>query len=653
MIVLTNLGKSFGQQNLFSGVDLQLTAGNRYGVVGANGSGKSTLLSVLAGEEGPSDGSVSIPRRTRLGLLRQDHFGFEQVPILNVAMQGRWELWQAMEEKETLLAQDDDLFDGERFAELEEIVQDQGGYTLEAEAGEILEGLGIPAPIHREPISTLSGGFKLRVLLAQVLVARPDALLLDEPTNHLDILSIRWLEKFLGDYDGCGILVSHDHRFLDNVCTHILDVDYETISLYRGNYTDFETAKKEDRERREAEIEKQEREIADLQAFADRFRAKATKARQAQSKLKQMERIVIEPLPRSSRRYPVFRFDQCRPSGKIAVEAKGLSRAYDDNQVLSGVSLQVPRGDRLAIIGPNGIGKSTLLKILVDRLEPDEGRVEWGYETHPGYFPQDPGSLLGDPKRTVESWLWDACPGEPVGFVRGKLAKVLFSGEDVQKRIRSLSGGEASRLLFCRLGILQPNVLVLDEPTNHLDLEAIEALVVALKEFEGTLVFVSHDRWFVSELATRILEITPNGILDFPGTYDEYLESCGDDHLDGEQVDLRVRREKRVEKARRKSAAPGKRRARNRELTTRRRALEKELEAVTGEVEEAEARVHAINELFADPGFFARTPHAEVRKLENEQKERAARAQELMGRWEELENELENNAREAAALKED
>jgi ATPase subunit of ABC transporter with duplicated ATPase domains len=430
-------------------------------------------------------------------------------------------------------------------------------------------------------------------------------------------------------------------------------VDYETISLYRGNYSRFESAKEEDRARREAEIEKQEREIADLQAFADRFRAKATKARQAQSKLKQMERIVIEPLPRSSRRYPVFRFPQCRPSGKMVMEASGISKAYGDNQVLREVSLAVPRGDRMAIIGPNGIGKSTLLKILMSELEGDEGRLEWGYETHPGYFPQDPRSLLGDPKRTVESWLWEACPGEPVGFVRGRLAQVLFSGEEVDKKIRNLSGGEASRLLFCRLGIEEPNVLVLDEPTNHLDLEAIQALVTALRDFEGTLIFVSHDRWFVSELATRILEITPQGIQDFPGTYSEYLESCGDDHLDGEQVDLRVRRAKRAEKARRRDASPGRARKEGRELRAQRRELEKELEEVTVAVEEAEARVNDINELFADPGFFSRTPHAEVRKLEHEQKEQSARAEERLARWEALEEELETVAGRIAALEGD
>lgn len=551
MIAVSGLAKGYGPQTLFTDVAFQLNPGNRYGLTGANGSGKSTLLRVLAGQEEPTAGTVSIPKKARLGVLRQDHFQYEEVPILDVVLQGDAELWGAMEEKEEVLARADEYFDGDRFAELEELIMARDGYAAESRAAEVLEGLGIPAEAHRRPLSTLSGGFKLRVLLAQTLASTPDVLLLDEPTNHLDILSIRWLEKFLRDYAGTSVVISHDHRFLDNVCTHILDVDYETVILYPGNYSEFMVAKHAHRERREAEIEKREKEIAHHQQFVDRFRAKATKARQAQSKVRMIEKMAgeLEPLPQSSRRYPAFRFQQRRPSGRAVVEAEGLAKTYDGRKVLDGVDLRVERGDRLAILGPNGIGKSTLLKILVGEVHPEAGNVEWGYETHPGYFAQNHREQLDQSRQSVEAYLWSICPGEPIGFVRGKLAEVLFTKEEVEKRLESLSGGEAARLLFARLSVEKPNVLLLDEPTNHLDLEAIEALVHGLRAYDGTLVFVSHDRWFVSELADRILEITPEGINDFRGTYDEYLERCGDDHLDAEQVALRVRRERRQKQA--------------------------------------------------------------------------------------------------------
>ncbi len=635
MIAISNLAKAYGPQTLFAGGAMQFIPGNRYGIVGANGSGKSTLLKTLAGEEPPSEGEISIPKRCRLGVLRQDHFRYEDSPIVEVAMMGHGEVWQAIAAKEELLARADRSFDAERYAELEEAILRHDGYTLEARAGEILEGLGIPSEIHRQPLTTLSGGFKLRVLLAQVLASDPDVLLLDEPTNHLDILSIRWLEKFLVDFKGTTLIVSHDHRFLDNVCSHIVDIDYETLSLYPGNYTAFETAKQAERERKEAEIARREKEIAQHQAFVDRFRAKATKARQAQSKIKLIERVVIERLPQSSRRYPVFQFPQCRPSGRLALTLEGIAKAFGDNQVLCDVSLRVQRGDRLAIIGPNGIGKSTLLKIAMGLLEPDRGQVEWGYETYRGYFPQDHQELLGTSKQSVESWLWEACPTEPIGFVRGRLGQVLFSGDEVKKSVLNLSGGEAARLIFCRLAVEQPNVLVLDEPTNHLDLEAIEALVEGLSAYDGTILFVSHDRWFVSRLASRILEITPRGLNDFPGSYEEYLERCGDDHLDAESVALKVRREKRKGKAAAQGGQGGERQNKN-----RRKQLAGRRDRVTEAVEKAEARIHAINELFCDPTFFERTPHGEVKQLELEQKELTARVDQLMAQWEELEEQL-------------
>jgi ATPase subunit of ABC transporter with duplicated ATPase domains len=636
MISVSNLSKSFGGQTLFSGVSLQFNPENRYGLVGANGSGKSTFLRMLTGEEISSEGQISMPKKARLGVLKQDHFRYETTPILDVVMMGNQVLWHAMTQKEVLLASAEQHFDADKYSELEEVILSHDGYALEAHASEILEGLGIPTEIHREPLSILSGGFKLRVLLAQTLASKPDILLLDEPTNHLDIISIRWLEKFLLAFAGTAVVISHDHRFLDNVCTHIVDVDYETITIYKGNYAAFVEQKADNRERKEAEIEKREKEIAHHQAFIDAFKAKATKARQAGSKQKLIDRIVIERLPQSSRRYPSFRFQPKRPSGRMALEVKGVSKAYGEKQVLEDVSLAVRRGDRVAIIGPNGIGKSTLLKIAMGVTSADGGEVEWGYETYPGYFAQDHRDLVGNEGQTVESWLWDVCPSEPIGFVRGQLAGVLFTGDDVEKKLQALSGGEAARLVFARLSVEQPNVLVLDEPTNHLDLEAIDSLIEGLKAYDGTLIFVSHDRWFVQQLATRIVEIKPDGLQDFEGTYEEYLERCGDDHLDADAVLMKARREKKAAKEResvRAARGEGETKALQKKLVTRR-------DQITAEIEKAEARVHAINELFCDPTFFDRTPRGEVGKLENEQKQLNEKAERLMKEWESLEAEL-------------
>ncbi len=533
MITVSNLVKAYGAQTLFREASFQMHPGQRFAIVGANGSGKSTLLKILSGEESPSEGEVSLPRRARVGVLVQDQFRHEDVPIHDVVMMGRPELWDALSEKERMLEGPAEAFDADRFAVLEEVIAHHDGYALEARVSEILEGLGIAARLHREPLRVLSGGYKLRVLLARTLAAEPDVLLLDEPTNHLDIVSIRWLEKFLTGFRGVVAVVSHDRRFLDNVATHVLDVDYERVTLYRGNYSAFERQKEEHRARIEGEIERREREIEHHRAMIERFRAKPTKARQAQSKARLVERITLEELPRSSRRHPRFSFSARRPSGRDVLRLDGICKAFGEQVVLEDVSLQVRRGDRLAVIGPNGIGKSTLLKIAVGALAPDRGEVTWGHETHVGYFAQDHRELLtGDRSRAIETWLWDHCPGENKGFVRGRLAAVLFGKDDVGKRLAALSGGEAARLLFAKIALESPNVLVLDEPTNHLDTEGIEALAAALERYDGTTVFVSHDRWFVSRLATRIVEIRADGVDDFRGTYDEYLDALGDDHLD-------------------------------------------------------------------------------------------------------------------------
>jgi len=665
MISVSNVAKSFGERVLFEDVSFNLNPGERYGLVGANGSGKTTLLGIVAGDVRPDEGSVSVPSGARLGVLRQNQFLYEDEEILSVALRGHPELWEAITEKDRLLAaaeEDEAAFDVERFGELEETVQRFDGYGAEARAARILEGLGIPAELHREPLSTLSGGFKLRVLLAQVLAGSPDALLLDEPTNHLDIVTIRWLEGFLRAFEGPAVVISHDHRFLDNVCTHVLDVDYRTVTLYHGDYTAFQEKKKEERERREKEIERRKEEIERHQEFVDRFRAKASKARQAQSKLRLIEKKAedLEELPPTSRRYPNFRFEQVRHSGKEVLRVEGVRKSFDGHEVLHGVDLTVRRGERLAILGPNGVGKSTLLKIVMGHLEADAGEVEWGYETHPGYFAQDHREQVEESDRTAEEWLREFCPGKDRGFVRGHMGLMLFEGDDGKKPLRALSGGEAARLVFARLLLEKPNVLVLDEPTNHLDLESIEALVQGLKAFEGTLVLVSHDRWFVKELATRIVEITPGEVTDFPGTYEEFVEAAGDDHLDADAALTRARKRKREERRRKREEGGGRggdgrqgvgrgrgngdRRARRRARKHERKKLEGRSAALMEAYEAAEEEIAAIEATFARPGYFEETPPEEVAELEAKRSALQDEAARLLEEWEGVERALEEVA---------
>ena len=659
MISVSGLSKSFGERTLFAGASFRLNPGERYGLVGANGSGKTTLLNILAGDVHPSAGSASTARRTRLGVLRQDRFVYEDEAILQVALMGNEELWDAMAERDALLARAANHFDAARFSELEEVLERHDGYTAESRAAAILEGLGLPAKVHRDPLSTLSGGFRLRVLLAQVLASVPDALLLDEPTNHLDILSIRWLEKFLRAFRGPVVVISHDHRFLDNVATHILDIDYETVLGYPGGYTRFLEAKAAERERREKEIALREREIAHHQKFVDRFRAKASKARQAQSRVRMIEKKAegLEELPKSSRRYPAFRFEQRRPSGKEVLKVAGVTKSFGDNRVLDGVDLRVARGDRLAIVGPNGIGKSTLLKVMTGSLDADAGAVEWGYETHPGYFAQDPKDHLGlaggevaralgtAARRSAVAWISDHCAGKGTGYARAQLGLVLLGGDDAEKPLGALSGGETARLALCSLMIRMPNVLVLDEPTNHLDLESIEALVKGLKGFAGTLVFVSHDRWFVERLANRIVEISAEGVRDYRGTYEEYVRYCGDDHLDVETVVERGRGgDARRRGGERGDGGGGRGRPRRRRPgrgSWKRRQLEARADEVAARIEAAEGRVGEIDTVFARASFYEDASREEVVAVEGERREMLEEIERLMLEWESLEADMD------------
>jgi ATPase subunit of ABC transporter with duplicated ATPase domains len=641
MIATTNLAKEYGARVLFAGVSLQLNAGSRYGLVGANGSGKTTFLKVLAGDEEASAGTVTIARRARVGVLRQDRFLDDDQIILDLAMRGDAVVWNALVEQRRLMEATGDVdVDAGRLADLEDLIAAHDGYTLEARASEVLEGLAIPTRLHRSPLSTLSGGFRLRVLLAQVLVGGVDILLLDEQTNHLDILTIRWLEKFLAGYAGCAVIISHDQRFLDNVTTHTLDVDYGTLTLYTGRYSQAILEKAAARERAETSVARAEEEIARKRAWVERFGAKNTKATQAQSRLKQIEKIEVAELADSSRRTPQFRVTPERPSGREVLDLEGVTKSYGDKRVLTNVSLTVRRGERVAIIGPNGLGKSTLLRIAVERLAADAGRVKWGHEVRVGYFPQDHREVLQDAEATPLGLLTELCPAESPTFVRGQLGRVLFSGPDVDKAVGLLSGGEAARLVFALLAVQKPNVLVLDEPTNHLDLEAIHALVDAVKTYAGTVLFVSHDRWFVSELATRVVEITSDGPRDFKGTYAEYLAKLGDDHLDGDAVASKARAERKVE-ATPKGGGTWEEQKKRRNRAAQ---LPKLRDKVLAEIEACEARKTEITAIYADPGFFQRATRDEIDALVVEQEALGPKIERLVAEWEAIEREIEQAA---------
>ncbi|PIQ28830.1 hypothetical protein COW36_09745 [bacterium (Candidatus Blackallbacteria) CG17_big_fil_post_rev_8_21_14_2_50_48_46] len=531
MLELTNLTLEFADRILFQGVNFQLFPGHCYGLVGANGTGKSTLLKILTGQTQEYSGQLNWPKHAKIGYLRQDHFAFENTRILDTVIQGRPQLWEARLLQDELSRKSHmDLADAERYAEAEDMIIQNEGYSAEADAARLLDGLGIPSELQEQPLKTLSGGYKLRVLMAQLLFSNPEILLLDEPTNHLDIFSIKWLEEYLRSFPGLLIVVSHDRDFLNAICSHILDIDFGTVRLYTGNYDEFLAAKQLAHDQTERAIANQEKKKEEMQAFISRFKAKASWASQAQSRVKKLEKMEdIEILP-SSRRYPSFEFKPSVTSGKIPLSAQGLQKSFGDKQVIRNLDFEIDRGDRVAIIGPNGVGKSTLLKILMQELEPDAGTVTWGHEAHAGYFPQDYHDLLKG-EQTCFDWLYSFDATAPVGQIRNLLGRMLFSGDDVKNKLSILSGGEATRLIFAKLMLEPSNVLVLDEPTNHLDLEAIDMLTEALAQYTGTLLLVSHNRYFVSRVATRILEIKADGYLDYKGTYAEYLEKFGTDHL--------------------------------------------------------------------------------------------------------------------------
>jgi ATPase subunit of ABC transporter with duplicated ATPase domains len=537
MITITDLAMSYGPKLLFTEVNLIINKGNRYGLVGANGAGKSTLLRVIAGEEEASFGDVSIMRNTRIGWLKQDQFRYENVSIINTVIAGKEELWSALQERDAIIAQEvcDDKA-GYRLGELEEIILDNDGYNAEPFAAELLSGLGIKEEYHDKPLSVLSGGYKLRVLLAQSLFNNPDVLMLDEPTNHLDMVSIYWLENYLKQkFKGALVFISHDVAFLNNISTHILDIDYGEVREYIGNYNFFVQEKRLIVERKLHERTYMEKRIAHMRVFVEKFRASATRSKQALSREKLIDKIEIPDIQKSSRVSPNFEFKIKRPSGKVVIKADDIAKSFGEKKVLSKVGFSILKGEKVIIVGPNGIGKSTLLKIILGKLVADQGSYEWGYEAQISYFAQDHHDLLNE-NITAFEWLSNQASSELVGKIRTIMGRMLFRQDEAYKNILSLSGGEGARLLLAKIMLEEGNVLILDEPTNHLDIEAKDALKKALVEYTGTLIMVTHDRDFASNIGTRVLALSEKGITDFKGKYKEYLEKHGKDYLNREWV---------------------------------------------------------------------------------------------------------------------
>jgi len=517
----------YGAKVLFDEVSTTFTAGRRYGLTGPNGAGKSTFMKILTGELDPQKGSVVRPRK--MGVLRQDQYAFDAYRVIDTVIMGNKALWDALEEREHIYAKheltDDD---GIRLGELEGIVGDEDGYTAESDAAILLQGLDIRDELHERKMSELQGGQKVRVLLAQALFGHPQALLLDEPTNSLDLDSIHWLQDFLSRYEGTLITISHDRHFLNAVCTHIADIDYETIITYTGGYDDMVLQKTQVRTRLEAQNEQREKKIAQLNEFIARFSA-GTRSSQVMSRKKEVERLQTSELARSNIARPYIRFDQERPSGKHVLEFERVSKAYGDYKVIENFTASVIRGEKIALIGRNGAGKTTLLRALLANAPAinlgsdaiDSGSVKWGHEAQIGYFAQDHTSTI-EHGLTASDWLRQFDPKATTEDIRGLLGQMLFSGEEGLKPTAALSGGEAARLIFCRLMMQKPNILVLDEPTNHLDLESINALNLALQRYPGTVILVTHDHDLIDEVATRIWHFENGAIEDFKGPYEEY-----------------------------------------------------------------------------------------------------------------------------------
>ncbi|WP_404652994.1 ABC-F family ATPase [Raoultella terrigena] len=530
MLVSSNVTMQFGSKPLFENISVKFGGGNRYGLIGANGSGKSTFMKILGNDLEPTLGNVSLDPNERIGKLRQDQFAFEEFTVLDTVIMGHGELWEVKQERDRIygLAEMSEA-DGYKVADLEVTYGEMDGYSAEARAGELLLGVGIPVEQHYGPMSEVAPGWKLRVLLAQALFSNPDILLLDEPTNNLDIDTIRWLEQTLNERDSTMIIISHDRHFLNMVCTHMADLDYGELRVYAGNYDEYMTAATQARERLLSDNAKKKAQIADLQSFVSRFSANASKSRQATSRARQIDKIKLDEVKASSRQNPFIRFEQDKKLFRNALAVEDLAKGFDNGPLFKKFNLLLEVGEKIAILGANGVGKTTMLKTLVGELTPDNGTVKWSENAQIGYYAQDHAEDF-DNDLSVFDWMsqWKQ-DGDDEQVVRSFLGRLLFSQDDIKKPAKVLSGGEKGRMLFGKLMMQKPNILVMDEPTNHLDMESIESLNMALEMYQGTLIFVSHDREFVSSLATRVIEITPQRIIDFSGNYEDYLRSKGID----------------------------------------------------------------------------------------------------------------------------
>jgi ATPase subunit of ABC transporter with duplicated ATPase domains len=534
MISVENVTMRFGARVLFEDVTTTFMAGRRYAISGPNGAGKSTFMKILTGEQDATHGNITRPKK--IGILRQDQFAFDKFRVIDTVIMGNGTLWKALQEREALYAKPHDELtdaDGMRLGELEGIVGEENGYTAEADAGVLLDGLGIEADLHERKMGELQGGQKVRVLLAQALFGNPSALLLDEPTNNLDLDSVHWLKEYLLEYHGVLIVISHDRHFLNSVCTHTADIDYQTIIMYPGGYDDMVIAKTQIRSRMEAENAVREKKISQLNDFIARFSA-GTRSAQATSRKKEVERLQVSELARSNIQRPYIRFQFETPSGRAPLEIKHLSKSYDDLKVISNFSANLTRGEKIALTGRNGAGKTTMLKSIIrnagqfigadeHKFKIDSGNVIWGHEVTVGYFPQDFGYTIDKSKGiSALDWLWQFKPQAPQEEIRAALGQMLFSGEDALKPTSGLSGGECARLIFCKLMIQKPNFLVLDEPTNNLDLESNNALNISLQKYEGTVLLVTHDEDVLDEVATRVWHFQGGKIEDFKGTYEDF-----------------------------------------------------------------------------------------------------------------------------------
>ncbi len=528
MISTSGITMQFGEKPLFENISVKFGDGNRYGLIGANGCGKSTLMKILGGDLEPTAGHVSIGRHQRVGKLRQDHFAFEDHSVLDTVMMGYEKLWKIKEERDLIYSQSElNEEDGMRAGDLESQFAELDGYSAEASAGELLLSMDIPQSCHEGLMKSIAPGWKLRVLLAQALFADPDIVLLDEPTNNLDINAIRWVEGVINEHECTMIIISHDRHFLNMVCTHMADLDYGELRIYPGNYDEYMTAASQARQQLLSANARKKAKIAELQTFVSRFSANASKSSQATSRARQIEKIKLEEVKPSSRVNPYIRFEQDKKLFRIALELKGMSKGFDEQPLFENFDLMVPVGERVAVIGPNGIGKTTLLRCLAGDLKEDGGLIKWSENVNIGYYAQDHSADFAK-EMSLFDWM-NQWKKEEHGDqeVRGNLGRMLFSQNEIKKSVRALSGGEQGRMLFGKFMFQNPNVLLLDEPTNHMDMEFIESLNTALENYPGTLIFVSHDREFVSSIATRIVELTPEGIVDYHGTYEEYLRSQG------------------------------------------------------------------------------------------------------------------------------